>query len=400
MKKIKGFNEFLFEGLEDTKEVKLSASKYQHKLQKFYKKSGYNLYYASTFNTATLVLIPLIEQIFNCSIEESIMLTVFSISVLTKESKDKVEKLHTYLIKHEIDDDKLEKTINILTNVYEIFKSMLKVGEKQIKIFSDMLSHTGILVPFLNVFGSLIGNGFLDIELISQPLQNMKDELGEDRFKLLVHRILHKLNIITDNDHKFQNKDNVKPLKVNDELKGPMAQTEDVILEKKSSITIPDDLALWFMNYYASQVMDFIKIDDIPEYLFKGSFDFINSDSLFRGESRESNITNPINFSPTNNAGIAWSTDKLTAMGFIEPNPQYYSYLYKLDLNKIKYPISMDYVMNNITKEQIQLITNPITRSIFDGGYISENEVLVFDTFSSDVLSIIEVDDDLLKQKS
>jgi len=236
MKVVKDFNDFTYSHLSEGNEEKLNIGKYQRSLQKFYKDSGYFLYYASTFNTATLVLIPVIEKFFHqYSMQESLMLTVFSIAILTKESKSKVKRLHLYLLENGVTDEDIEKTIIILTNIFEIFKAILSVSKKNIINFTDMLSTTNILVPYLSVISSLIDNGFIGVELLSKPLQEVKDELGDEGFKMLIHRILHKLNIITKSTGKFQNKDNVKPLKVNDELKGPMVYKEDVVLEGKLS---------------------------------------------------------------------------------------------------------------------------------------------------------------------
>lgn len=75
-------------------------------------------------------------------------------------------------------------------------------------------------------------------------------------------------------------------------------------------------------------------------------------------------------------------------MWFIEPDLEdTFSYLYTLDLNDIKYPISMDLVLKNITEEQKNLITNPITKGGIS-NYSSEKEILIFDTFYSDILKI------------
>ena len=75
-------------------------------------------------------------------------------------------------------------------------------------------------------------------------------------------------------------------------------------------------------------------------------------------------------------------------MGFIEPDSDdLYSYLYTLNINDIKYPLSLDLVMNKITDEQIKMLTNPITKDVMT-NYQSEKEILVFDTFYSDILKI------------
>ena len=208
MKVVKNFNDFTFPNLSEGKEEKLNIGKYQRSLQNFYKDSGYFLYYASTYNTATLVLIPVIEKFFpDYSMEQSLMLTVFSIAVLTKESKSKVENLYGYLLEHGVTYEDVEKTIILLTNIFEIFKAILNVSEQEIQRFTDMLSDTAILVPYLTVISSLIDNGFIELRMFSQPLQDLKDDLGEDQFKLLIHKILHKLDIITKSTDKFQNKD-------------------------------------------------------------------------------------------------------------------------------------------------------------------------------------------------
>jgi hypothetical protein len=155
---------------------------------------------------------------------------------------------------------------------------------------------------------------------------------------------------------------------------------------------IPDDIAIWFMNFYSSQIIDFIKISDIPNHLFINSKKFIKNyfktDILYRGESRNYEIVKPIKFSPENHAGISWCTDKDTAIAFIEmENKDYYNYLYEININNFKYPISMDYIMNNITEKQIKLITNPITKIQIE-NYVSECEVLIFDTFTSNDIKI------------
>ena len=163
------------------------------------------------------------------------------------------------------------------------------------------------------------------------------------------------------------------------------------LYEEYNNIDIPNEIAIWFMDFYASQNIKFLIPNDIPQYIYDNSRKFIKeyfkSNTLYRGESRDYEITNPITFSPNNNQGISWTIDKYTAMGFIEPDTVLYDYLYELNLNKIKYPVSIDYIMNNITDEQIQMITNPITKTQMK-NYVSESEVLVFDTITSNDMKV------------
>lgn len=156
---------------------------------------------------------------------------------------------------------------------------------------------------------------------------------------------------------------------------------------------IPDELAIWCMDFYAQQTMKFIDdVNLIPSYLFQETYDLIKKETkttlIYRCESRDYEITKPIRFSPKNNAGISWTYDKNIAMGFIEPDSDdLYSYLYTLDINDIKYPLSLDLVINKITDEQIKMVTNPMTKDVMT-NYQSEKEILVFDTFYSDILKI------------
>ena len=147
---------------------------------------------------------------------------------------------------------------------------------------------------------------------------------------------------------------------------------------------IPDELAIWVMDFFAQQTIKFIEnINLIPLKLFQESYNLVKQKTknslIYRGETRDYEITKPIQFSPENNAGISWSYDKDIALGFIEPDAEdLYSYLYTLDLNDVKYPISLDLIMNRITERQKKLITNPITKDVIS-DYKSEKEILVFD---------------------
>ena len=159
---------------------------------------------------------------------------------------------------------------------------------------------------------------------------------------------------------------------------------------------LSDELSIWFMDFFAQQTIKFIEdINLIPTELSQESYNLVKKMTkntlIYRGETRDYEIIKPIRFSPKNNAGISWSYEKDIALGFIEPDSDdLYSYLYTLDLNDVKYPISLDLIMDKITDRQKKLITNPITRGAISGWseYNSENEILVFDTFYSDILKI------------
>lgn len=141
------------------------------------------------------------------------------------------------------------------------------------------------------------------------------------------------------------------------------------LFEENKNQQIPDEIAIWFMDFFAQQTNKFIEnINLIPSNLFQESYNLVKNKTgktlIYRGESRDYEIKKHIRFSPQNNAGISWSYEKDIAMGFIEPDSEdLFSYLYTLDLKNVKYPVSLDLVMNKITERQIRLITNPMTRS-------------------------------------
>lgn len=166
---------------------------------------------------------------------------------------------------------------------------------------------------------------------------------------------------------------------------------------ENNNISIPDDVAIWFMDFFAQQTIHFdVDIKSIPNILFQKTFDLVKRETgnslVYRGETRDWEIKKPIRFSPLNDAGISWSYEKETAMGFIDKSDDVFSYLYTLDLNDVHYPVSMDLIMWNITDKQKRLITNPITRDMLL-SYSSEKEILVFDTFYSDILKIERIYD-------
>lgn len=239
MKEIKGFSEYTYKPLLESNfdnELileELNIGKYQRSIKKFYKETGIQLHYALTFGTALTVLLPVIEKFMNtgeflieATTENVVMLTIFAVAILTNESKDKIEKLYTVLIEKGIKDVDINKVINQLKNIKIIFANILKASGKVVSSFVDMLAYSGILIPFLAVISSLIDNGRISSELFSQSFKTLHITMGAVAIKLLIQKILHKLDKITTTTGKFQNKENIKPLIVNDEFKSPAFKTD------------------------------------------------------------------------------------------------------------------------------------------------------------------------------
>jgi len=234
MMKVKGFNDFIYSPIIE----KLNVSKYQRSIKKFYKDSDIELYNASTYSTSLTVLIELVEKnmeygTFDCepTIDNATKLTVFAVSILTPESKDKTEKLYKYLIENGISDDDMHKVVNQLKNIQIIFSTITESLEQSTEDFDDMLKYTSLFIPYVSVLIILLEDGLLNVDYLSTEFDEFKELITEFSMKLLIIRISRKLNIMTTSTNKFQNKDNVKPLKVNDEFKSPMYKNIDTHLE-------------------------------------------------------------------------------------------------------------------------------------------------------------------------
>jgi hypothetical protein len=234
MKKVKGFSDFIYLPILE----KLNVGKYQRSIKKFYKDSDIELYNTSTYSTALTVLIELVEKFMEYgsfdsepTIDNATKLTIFAVSVLTPESKDKTEKLYEYLLENGISDDDMHKVVNQLKNIQIIFSTITESLEQSTKDFDDMLKYTSLFVPYVSVLIILLEDGLINVDYLSTEFDEFKELITEFGMKLLIIRISRKLNIMTTSTNKFQNKDNVKPLKVNDEFKSPMYKNVDTHLE-------------------------------------------------------------------------------------------------------------------------------------------------------------------------
>lgn len=158
----------------------------------------------------------------------------------------------------------------------------------------------------------------------------------------------------------------------------------DVYEGKK--IIIPDDLAIWCMNFYSAQNNDLYDYTKIPLDIIKATKKLIrsyniNDNLIYRGFGIEGELKNEIIFQPINNIGISWTFDEDTARAFSEKyeNMGMNPYIAKVNYNKLKYIISMDIIMDNITQRQVKMLTNETTIKDME-DYLSESEILVFDT--------------------
>lgn len=209
-------------------------SKYQRIANKIQKDLNIELFYVKNFNLTISSLYPVVKKVieigeFNIPLTEknTVLVTICAINALVRENKEIVEKLFSYAKKNNIPQEELKKVINIIENIYFLFKEISNNFSKSIIRFSDMISYTPLLVPFNTVLMSLMNQGKLTIGMLNE-LPNMTDNLN---YKMLINRIMHKLEIIVSSTDKFQNTDNIKPLLVNWDLKSPELRPDKVKID-------------------------------------------------------------------------------------------------------------------------------------------------------------------------
>jgi hypothetical protein len=151
----------------------------------------------------------------------------------------------------------------------------------------------------------------------------------------------------------------------------------------EKNIIIPDDFAIWIMNFYAEQNKNLYDFTKIPKNIISVSKKLISSygnDVIYRGFGIKGKLPNEILFQP-DKKGISWTFDEDTARAFAEKynNINLNAYVAEIKYEKLKYIVSMDVIMDNITQEQVKMLSNKITLSDIE-YYASESEILVFDT--------------------
>jgi len=225
MKKMKNFNEFIFEGID--------INKKQFIVNKILSHLKIKLFYVSTYQMSFTMILPLMEKFFEgnrFSFDKTpynkTLLYIYAYSILCYENKDKLRIIYDELHSKNIQDKEIQYAINVLNNIKLLFIKLMDSSDKHIKTFIDVLKNNALFIPYLSVLTSLINNERLNIELFTGKFADFQLELGEENFNILIIKIINKMNIIAGGTNKLQNKENAKPFLVNDEFKSPMYQSE------------------------------------------------------------------------------------------------------------------------------------------------------------------------------
>jgi len=211
--------------------------RYQKEYYKILKHLNINMHYSSSYKLSISSLFILIKNILDKdniinienNIENIVIITTCSVSLIVREDKDNTGKLVSYANQKGIKEQDINKIMYILLSLKRIFNDVAKNFGKKIELITDMLSYTELFIPFIYVLLSIIKNDLIDINFICNI--SFKDVNDDDiKYKMILNRILHKLFIIINNNNKFQNVKNSNILRINDELKSPMYKNDKIQL--------------------------------------------------------------------------------------------------------------------------------------------------------------------------
>lgn len=248
MAKLQKFNEltynFLINSVNNLQESDLdlvlegfNINEYQRSSKKLINDIGFDLYCVGTCSVSLSALYLIIQKLMETdkfdlspNVQNVVLLTICAVTILIKENKDNIQKLILFANKKGMTQEDLDKVVNQIKIIKGLFAEISINFGKTISTFSDMLSYTSLLVPFSLVLSSLITQGRIDTDIFSQSISSLKISLGSMGFKLLLNKIMHKLEIIINSTNKFQKSENIKPLLINDELKSPEIKSIRVII--------------------------------------------------------------------------------------------------------------------------------------------------------------------------
>lgn len=213
--------------IKQNKKDKSMNESFNSKFDREYKKTGSDFYYMKKYNLSVRIIYSLVEEIINDGCfsqtieptESNIMLmTNCALSVMLKESKEKVKIIFDSAIKNGIDQNDIDILIKQLKTVQEILVEIAKDYNLNISTTEDMLFNNQILIPFISVLVSLINYDKLDCKILLKSLSEIKSELGQEKYDLFIDRIDRKLKIMVSGTSKFQNIKNIKPYKTSTEF--------------------------------------------------------------------------------------------------------------------------------------------------------------------------------------
>jgi hypothetical protein len=195
-------------------------TKYQLSYKKLMKKIDIDLYYISKYNIAISAIYPFVYELIRknsyANNNNVILITICAISATLQDEKVKLEKLFKFANDNKINTLDIDNLISQIESVFNIYKIIANNFNKDVIYFNDMLEQVDLFIPFMNVLTGMLKNKNIEGSYLKDKL-----DIENDNSSLLLHRIMHKLIITLGAPNKIQNKENVRPLIINDEFKSP-----------------------------------------------------------------------------------------------------------------------------------------------------------------------------------
>jgi len=155
----------------------IKFSEYKEILSNIKKELNLNLFFISTFGTSIVVFLPLIESIskkselINLTNQDLILLSIYCISVMLKESKSDIKTLMNNIKEKGLIGvyKKIKFTID---NILYLFSKVCTYFGKSIITLIDMFSYVALLVPFSEIMMNLIYKNDIDITKLNNLISN------------------------------------------------------------------------------------------------------------------------------------------------------------------------------------------------------------------------------------
>lgn len=236
MNNIKNFKDFITENndnsiLLENIDIELILESEQYKKYKNITKKTLNdlklnLYFVGTFGVSIEAFYPLFAKIiqgeykditFNST--QIVLVTICALAVLFNERQEHIKKLKLEANRNGITDDIIDNAVTKIEAFKKFTNIVAKNFNKVIITITDMFAYTAILVPLIHVLLELINTGSLQTDDFINLLSSISIGSLTLYMKHLIIKITKNFTFKISNLFKFQNRDNIKPLLKNDELK-------------------------------------------------------------------------------------------------------------------------------------------------------------------------------------
>lgn len=198
-------------------------------LNNFYKAYGIELFYARKYEMSTVFLIEVTISLLSCAglkndTEDVILLVLYAISLLCRDEKRRVSKLFDLILYKDIPPEVRTSVINYVSNIRDV---MQDIGLVDDQLFVSILKKVDVLSSLVSALSSMIVDELVNCSSFGRTYVSFKDEIGNDGYELFISRVTKRMTIQAGSTNRFQNKDNMRPLLINNDFKSPSIRSKN-----------------------------------------------------------------------------------------------------------------------------------------------------------------------------